>query len=101
MGMAFALCVLGTAVNCYPQASPETVDQVRIGQLEREVGAMTDFERRLIRLEDTAASIREHEDEAQWWYRGIGGALILAVLERILRTVGILRDKSDGMGPVG
>lgn len=97
LGAAISLMIVGTAAVCYPD---ETVDQVRIAALEKVPGRIEDHEARLIRLEDWEMDIRSSQEEAKWWYRGIGGALILAVLERILRTAGVLR-KTDGLGPVG
>lgn len=100
LGVSFALLLIATSNISYPQSPPETIDQVRIAELERVTGKMTDHEIRIVRLEDTIMALRETNDEAKWWYRGVGTALILAVLERILRTAGILKQ-TDGMGPVG
>jgi hypothetical protein len=97
LGAAAALLIVGTAAVCYPE---DTVDQVRIAALERLNSKVEDHETRLTHLEDAVMDIRESQEEAKWWYRGIGGALILAVLERILRTAGVIR-KTDGLGPVG
>lgn len=101
LGMTISLLMIGTASSLYPQAPPETADQVRIQELERSVGTMSGFEARIVRLEDSVLAIREDEAEAKIWYRAIGGALILAVMERILRSTGVLKPKGDGMGPVG
>jgi hypothetical protein len=100
LGVILSFMVMGTAEVLFPQSLPETADQVRIAELERAAGKMGDVQTTVIHLQDEMAAIRENEDEAKWWYRGIGLALILAVLERILRTSGILR-KTDGLGPVG
>jgi len=100
LGVCFALLVIATSSVSYPDAPPETVDQLRISELEKVAGKMTDHEIRIVKLEDALMILRETNEEAKWWYRGVGTALILAVLERILRTAGIL-SKSDGMGPVG
>jgi hypothetical protein len=97
LGMTMGFMVIGTAAVSFPQ---ETVDQVRIAELERTTAKLGDFEPRLIHLEDETTAIQESETEAKWWYRGIGVALILAVLERILRTAGII-TRTDGLGPVG
>lgn len=102
LGMCIALLVISTSLVAYPQVPPETVDQVRIAQLESVMGRMSDHEIRIVRLEDSMMAMRDDEAEAKWWYRGIGAALILAVLERILRTSGVLKnDRADSMGPVG
>lgn len=100
LGVCFALLVIATSNISYPQTAPDTVDQVRIAELERVTGKMTDHEIRIVRLEDAIMALRDSDAEAKWWYRGVGTALILAVLERILRTAGILKQ-TDGMGPVG
>jgi hypothetical protein len=98
LGLSISFLLIGTAAVCYPE---ETADQVRIGDLERGAVRTADFESRIVRLEDTVGMIRDDASEARIWYRAIGGALILAVLERILRATGILKARGDGLGPVG
>lgn len=103
LGAAFALIVMTTAAVPFTNAQ-ETTDQVRIRGLEMVTGPMQvklgDHEGRIIRLEDAVTEIRNDAEESRWWARGIGIALALAVVERVLRTAGVI-GKSDGMGPVG
>lgn len=101
LGIILGFSILGTAAVALPQVPPETVDQVRISQLEQVTGRMNDHETRLIHLEDRAAAAEANQDEMKWWERFIGSALILAVIERILRSAGVLTGKSESMGPVG
>jgi len=102
LGATLGFMIIAMAVACYPQMQPQqqTIDRYELAELEKVSGHVEDHERRLIRLEDALTAIRDANTEFTWWLRGIGGALTLAVLERILRTSGILR-KTDGLGPVG
>lgn len=79
-------------------------DQLRIDALQRTSTQVDDHEKRIIHLEDAMAQMviqsAESREEEKWWLRGIGGAIMLAIAERVLRTAGVL-GKSDGAGPVG
>ncbi len=100
LGISLALGLIGTASAFFD----ETPDQIRIRELEKVATQAllktADHDGRIIRLEDAVASIKDDLAEGKWWQRGIGGALVLAILERILRTAGVLR-RTDGVGPVG
>jgi hypothetical protein len=106
LGAAFAVLVIMVGSVPFKTHAEESVDQVRIRDLEKTVAPfamkLEDHEGRLIKLEDAVTGFRNDSDEIKWWLRGLGGAIALAVLERVLRTAGIkLGTKSDGMGPVG
>ena len=107
LGGAFSLMVIATAAVCLPQQTQpmmpsQTVDDFKIHTLEETVKGMASYEIRIVKLEDAVAAISQDSQEAKWWYRGIGCALLLAIMERILRTAGVLpKDKTDGQGPVG
>lgn len=104
LGMSFALFIMVTA--SVPFSGQESADQVRLRDLERDQVPLEmkiqDHEGRLIRLEDAVAVFKSSSEEGTWWMRGIGAALALAVLERVLRTAGVIgKGGSDGLGPVG
>lgn len=113
LGAAFALLVMTTAAVPFTRVTnaqdsmPVSVEQVRIAALESVMAPaqikLSDHEGRIIRLEDAVNVIRDSAEESRWWARGIGIALALAVVERVLRTAGIIGTigKSDGLGPVG
>lgn len=101
LSFAWSLLLVATSVSLYSQ---ETADQVRIGVLEKGSGEISDHERRITRLEDALASLHEDMAESKWWSRLVSSALLAAVTERILRTIGWVGksdSKTDGMGPVG
>ena len=100
LGIALAMSLIGTATVALPSPTPQTVDEVRITALEKLGTTVDDHERRLIRVEDAVMGMQDTRNEFTWWLRFIGGAIALAIAERVLRTAGVL-GKSDGGGPVG
>ncbi len=79
----------------------QTIDEVHIEELQRDMAMTANYGERLTHLEDTVAGIKSSVDESKWWERWIGLALIGAVLERILRASGLRGRSTDGEGPVG
>lgn len=96
---ALLCCALTLAVAATAQVTSLS-DQLRVDAQFRTTLQVEDHEKRIIHLEDAVMSINQTSDEEKWWLRGIGGALVLAIAERVLRTAGVLA-KTDGAGPVG
>jgi len=98
LGLSLWCAFCGTATVALPQ---ETADQVRLTALEHVKETVDDHERRIIKLEDAVMVFQDSKSEFTWWLRFIGAAIMLAILERVLRTAGVLSNKTDGLGPVG
>ncbi len=65
-----------------PHLNGQTADQVRLGEIERRLGSIDN-------LPSRTAVLEAQMSELIGWARGIGTAVGLAILERLMRVFGV------------
>jgi hypothetical protein len=99
LAIAVLSCFIATLSTLPVRAQVETTDQVRISELERRANITDQYGSRLSVLETQAAEMRDQLADIKTWTRGIGMAILVAVLEKLMSVFGIrIRRRPDGEG---
>lgn len=93
--IAVASCLF--AILSTVRAQVPTSDQYRISELERRANVAEGYGARLAVAETHYEELRDQIADIKTWTRGIGMALLIAVVEKLLGAFGIrVRKRTEG-----